>query len=293
MQFVFNGTLEELKDAIRAKACALHKDIVIYHKEPDILQIGFQRLGHSGGRFFVAGITQENGTVSLDGEIENLTASMPSTDTRSMFQKIRDTLLGLVFIYVFLALIPWTIWSMFSIPYPWISFAIPAVILVILQILPLLHRGERNFKSEDSRFLRFMTMVSSGEITIPTNSQELHKMLLNTPGLHSFPQLKDDVITWDLYDKVYVQTSISEHDTIIDILHRNAFFGSYMHWHPDHEEIYEELLALGKKGNILVLRKFLNGTETYYVGKPDEYRFSAKKKWHWGKLIYLEQKKEP
>ena len=54
MQFVFNGTLEEFKSTIRTKAQALNKDIVVYHNDPNTLEIGFQRLGHSGGRFFAA-----------------------------------------------------------------------------------------------------------------------------------------------------------------------------------------------------------------------------------------------
>lgn len=294
MQFVFSGTLENLKENIRKRAAAFHKDIVIYQYEPTVLQIGFLRLGHISGRFFVANITEESGSVILDGEIKNLNTNMPSTDTRSLFQKVRDTVFGFVALYVFLALIPWLIWSIFDIPHPWISFAIPAVIIVAFELVhlfnKLLCKGERSFDKEDDSFLQFMSMVSSGEITVPLNSQELYKMLINTEGLHSLPQIKDDVITWELYDNIRVEASISEYDTIVDILRKNVLHGSYMHWHPDIEEIYEELYNIGKKGNILVLRKWLSGTEIFYLGSPDKYRFSKSKKWHWGKLIYLEQK---
>ena len=41
MQFVFNGTLEELKENVQKRATAFHKDIVIYQYEPTVLQIGF------------------------------------------------------------------------------------------------------------------------------------------------------------------------------------------------------------------------------------------------------------
>ena len=116
MQFVFNGTLEELKENIRKRAAAFHNDIVVYQYEPNVIHVGFLRLGHSGGRFFVAGITEENNSVILDGEIENLNRSMPNTESRSVFQKIRDTVLGFTFLYVFLALIPWAIWSVFDFP---------------------------------------------------------------------------------------------------------------------------------------------------------------------------------
>ena len=294
MQFVFNGTLENLKENIRKRAAAFHKDIVIYQYEPTVLQIGFLRLGHSGGRFFIANITEESDSVILDGEIKNLNTNMPSTDTRSLFQKVRDMVFGFVALYVFLALIPWLIWSIFNVPHPWIAFAIPAAIIVAFELLylfnKLLRKGERSFDKEDDSFLRFMSMISSGEVTVPSNSQELYKMLINTEGLHSLPKIKNDVITWELYDNIFVEASISEYDTIIDILRKNVLHGSYMHWHPDVEEMYEELYNIGKKGNILVLRKLFTGTEIYYLGAPDKYRFDKNKKWQWGKLIYLEQK---
>lgn len=293
MQFVFNGTLEDLKAHIRKSAAAFHKDIIIYQYEPTVLQIGFLRLGHSGGRFFVANITEESDSVILDGETRNLYTSMPNTDTRSLFQKVCDTVFGFVVLYVFFALIPWLIWSIFDIPHPWISFAIPAAIIVAFEIPRLFNKlfrkGER-FDREDERFLQFMSMISSGEITVPSNSQELYKMLINTEGLHSLPQIKDDVITWELYDNIRVEAYISAYDTTIDILHKNMLHGSYTHWHPDIEEMYEELYSIGKKGNILVLRKAFSGTQVYYIGSPDKYRFNKAKKWHWGKLIYLEQK---
>lgn len=115
-------------------------------------------------------------------------------------------------------------------------------------------------------------------------------MLINTEGLQSFPKIENDTIIWELYDNACVEASINEYDTIIDIVNRNALHGSYMHWHPSVEEMYEELYNIGKKGNILVLRKLFAGTQIYYLGSPDKYRFSKSKSWHWGKLTYLEQK---
>ena len=68
MQFVFKGTLDELKETIHLKAKEHNKDIVVYNNEPNILEIGFQRLGHNGGRFFIANVTEELNKVILDGE---------------------------------------------------------------------------------------------------------------------------------------------------------------------------------------------------------------------------------
>ena len=294
MQFVFNGTLENLKVNIQKRAAALHKDIVIYQYEPTVLQIGFLRLGHSSGRFFVADIAEENHSVILDGEIKNVNASIPNPDTRSLFQKIRAAAFGYAFLYAFLALIPCLIWFIFDIPHLWIPFAIPVAMIAAFELVQLFNKlfrkDERSFDKEDDSFLQFMSMICSGEVTIPLNTQELYRMLINTEGLQSFPKIENDTIIWELYDNACVEASINEYDTIIDIVNRNALHGSYMHWHPSVEEMYEELYNIGKKGNILVLRKLFAGTQIYYLGSPDKYRFSKSKSWHWGKLTYLEQK---
>ena len=65
MQFIFNGTLDELIETIYLKAKEYSKDIVIYNNEQNILEIGFQRLSHTGGRFFIANVTEESNKVIL------------------------------------------------------------------------------------------------------------------------------------------------------------------------------------------------------------------------------------
>ena len=52
MQFTFYGTIDELKETIHLKAKEYNKEIVIYDNQPNTLEIGFQRLSHSGGSFF-------------------------------------------------------------------------------------------------------------------------------------------------------------------------------------------------------------------------------------------------
>lgn len=282
MKFVFNGTLDELKETIRAKAKALHKDIVVYHNEPDVLQIGFQRLGHSGGRFFIANVTKKDEKTILTGETKDIFSYNSNGFLSKVWRYIQEFLLE----YLVLGFIPFIVWFCAHTFIPiWVPLLIPVPIMLLLE---LMSRNRNN--AADSAFCKFMTMVTSRDISLPTDSRELYKMLMHTQGLHSFPQLKDDVITWELYDSVYLETYMNEYDTCIDIISKNAFHGSYMHWHPDVEDIYGELCTLGKKGNILVLRKRLGGAETYYIGEPNKYRFSPAKKWHWGKLIYLKQK---
>ena len=63
--------------------------------------------------------------------------------------------------------------------------------------------------------------------------------------------------------------------------------------HSNEDDMFDELYSLGKKGNILVLKQYLFGMlgdGVFYMSEPDKYHFDKNKKWHWGKLTYLEQK---
>ncbi len=120
-------------------------------------------------------------------------------------------------------------------------------------------------------------------------TKELYEKLLEMPDLHSTPELDGDIIIWNLYKNAYIRAYCDSYDTCIDIIGTSALCLS-THWHPDENNMFDELYSLGKKGNILVLKKYLLGLGVFYIGDPNRYHFNKKKKWHWGKLIYLEQK---
>lgn len=120
-------------------------------------------------------------------------------------------------------------------------------------------------------------------------TKELYEKLLEMPNLHSSPKLDGETLIWQLYNKAYIRAYCDSYDTCIEIISTSIFCPS-MHWHPDEDDMFDELYSLGKKGNVLVLQNFLFGTGVFYIGEPDKYRFTQNKKWHWGKLTYLEQK---
>lgn len=122
------------------------------------------------------------------------------------------------------------------------------------------------------------------------NTKELYEKLIQMSDLHSLPELNGEILIWNLYKNAYVRAYCDGYDTCIDIISHSILVGSLTHWHPDEEDMLEELYALGKNGNILVLKKGLIGTGIYYMGEPEKYQSNSKKKWYWGKLIYLEQK---
>ena len=128
-------------------------------------------------------------------------------------------------------------------------------------------------------------------------TKELYDAIICKPDLHSHPVLHDNILVWHLYKNAYVQAFCHDGDTSIDIIGNSIFSGSIMHWHPNEDDMISELYALGKKGNMLVLKKSLFGTSVFYSGPVETFPITdrrslhfGKKKWDGGQLVYLEQK---
>ena len=105
MKFIFNGTLDELIETIHLKAKEYNKDIVIYDNEPNILEIGFQRLSHNGGRFFVANVTDESNKVILDGEIKDVFPSQKKSKFGRIWSEFTEYLLAYIFLEILLIIL--------------------------------------------------------------------------------------------------------------------------------------------------------------------------------------------
>ena len=128
-------------------------------------------------------------------------------------------------------------------------------------------------------------------------TKELYDAIICKPDLHSQPVLHDNILVWHLYKSAYVQAFCHDGDTSIDIIGNSIFSGSIMHWHPNEDDMISELYALGKKGNMLVLKKTLLITSTFYSGPSENFPLTertslhfGKKKWDGGQLVYLDQK---
>jgi len=128
-------------------------------------------------------------------------------------------------------------------------------------------------------------------------TKELFDAILRKPDLHSVPQLFDHILIWRLYENAYIQAFCNDGDTSIDVMGDSLLTGSVMHWHPDEEDMVDQLYALGKKGNLLVLKKTLLGTSVFYSGPSEDFPLTEKtplhlgrKKLDGGRLIYFEQK---
>ena len=60
------------------------------------------------------------------------------------------------------------------------------------------------------------------------------------------------------------------------------------HWHPDDDDLYDDICRLGTRGNITVIHKTILYDGVIYSGPETECRI--KRKWLFGKYYYLRAK---
>lgn len=153
MNFIFNGTLDELKETIHLKAKEYNKDIVIYNNEPKILEIGFKRLSHNGGRFFIANVTEESEKVILNGEIKDVFDNQNKSNAGRIFNEFTEYLLAYVLLEIIL-IIPWIFLR--NIISLWIPLVLPVIHLIIRHFL-----NKRYDDKLDKDFVEFMSLCTA------------------------------------------------------------------------------------------------------------------------------------
>ncbi|MGI6263943.1 MAG: hypothetical protein ACOYJY_00545 [Acutalibacteraceae bacterium] len=153
MKFIFNGTLDELKETIHLKAKEYNRDIVIYNNEPNVLEIGFQRLGHSGGRFFIANITEKSGKVILDGETKNIFQNQKKSKAGQVWNEFTEYLLAYILLEI-LFIIPWIFLK--NIIRPWVPLILPVIYLIIRHFL-----NKKEEEKSDKDFAEFMSLCTA------------------------------------------------------------------------------------------------------------------------------------
>ena len=158
MQFVFKGTLDELKETIHLKAKEHNKDIVVYNNEPNILEIGFQRLSHSGGRFFIANVTEESDKVILDGEIKDVFQNQKKSKVGRIWNEFTEYLLAYILLEILL-IIPWIFLK--DIISLWIPLILPVFYLIIRHFLN--KKYDDKLDKDFTKFMSFCTAYTADE----------------------------------------------------------------------------------------------------------------------------------
>ncbi len=297
MQFIFKGTTDEFKEKIKNVAKIMRKDIRVVHDSPTVLEIGFLRLTYTSGRFFVADIHEKEGQIILDGELKKRDHQVPKQSAREFCKKLWERFFAFAIVYVILALITIVIYNIFNLTPSGIPFFIPLIVIVAFWLLSLIVEMYRRigygYKKEDEEFIRFMNIVTcdkSSTENIPETTEELYRMITSTPGIHSMPELTDGLIKWNVYEDVLIKARVDEYDTIIELIGKNNLRDLNTHWHPDYEEIYANLIDLGKIGSVIVLKKRFGNLDLHYFGNEEKFKLQNGKKRHLGELIFVNQK---
>jgi len=128
-------------------------------------------------------------------------------------------------------------------------------------------------------------------------TKDLYDALVSKPDLHSLPKIYDNNLIWHLYNNAYIRAYCSSGDAVVEIFGGECFTNFLMRWRFDEDDVVNELYALGRRGNILVLKRSLLGTSVFYSGPSENYPlpdrkelYFGKEKWDGGQLVYLEQK---
>ena len=123
----------------------------------------------------------------------------------------------------------------------------------------------------------------------PQTTEELYKLLLESPDLAGKLELKGNSVFWT-FKSFWVFTGLEGNDGYIEVNRNKKHWWQneqLFHWHPSRDEIYKNLCAIGDKNNILVIRNGGLFSNIFYLGKESDYKYSPDKKWHWGRLYYL------
>ena len=112
------------------------------------------------------------------------------------------------------------------------------------------------------------------------------KMCLNHDLCGKF-ELMNNAIIWNLCDD-YIITISQDYLAI-----SNKLFGRLEnllhHWHPDDDEMYDDICKLGTSGNVTVIHKTILHSAIVYSGPENECRI--KRKWLFGRYHYLYARK--
>ena len=147
MTFTFHGTRHGLTERIESAAKAENRDIYIDDKYPGRMEIGFERHGHSGGRFFYADITDRDGVLTLTGEAED-SHRHPMSPGRRMLDSFLNWAGGFLFL-AFCMLIFWAATDGF---FPIWMVPLPPALFLLIRI-PMSRKEQRQVDEDFFAFL--------------------------------------------------------------------------------------------------------------------------------------------
>ena len=127
---------------------------------------------------------------------------------------------------------------------------------------------------------------------IPQSTAELYRMMLQIPDLCGHFALLDggETVEWWLSDDVRLKIVWSPDDSMISAFGGLSQKGAreITHWHPEPFEILNEVLRIGRRGNVLVLRSSKGSGAVLYAGRAEDCPYSPDHKIRFGQFYYLQ-----
>ena len=118
-------------------------------------------------------------------------------------------------------------------------------------------------------------------------AHEVYEKMLHNHNLAGSYKEADGHIIWHLFHG-YTLDITSEYIGINKVSYGNVS-GSIYHWHPDDEDLYDEVCRLGTRGNVTVIRLFglggMLGSSLIYCGPGSDRPIRRKRLF--GKYVYL------
>ena len=110
----------------------------------------------------------------------------------------------------------------------------------------------------------------------------LEKLQQNPDLCGSFTIDSHGLIRWDLYKEHSFHIDVRNGDGYLHLFNRVKTHCSTAHWHPDPDDMYDELCKIGTRGHIIVVQfnhiGSLWGSRVIYVGPESNCPKRAKRK---------------
>ena len=127
-------------------------------------------------------------------------------------------------------------------------------------------------------------------LRIPQSSAELYDMMQKTPDLCGEYALTEDgeSIRWRVREDI--QITLGYGYISAERLLLGKIESGITHWHPTPFEMYDEVCKIGRRGNVLVLRRRAGSSAVLYSGRKEDCPYKPDQKVLFGKYYYIEAK---
>lgn len=126
-------------------------------------------------------------------------------------------------------------------------------------------------------------------LRMPETANEVLAMMKQTPGLCGhYDIVGTGTIVWELYESFQIEISAD----CLTVYQQGSGKRKRQvtHWHPSPFQICDQVYQMGRRGNVLVIRRFFAGAKVLYMGRRENCPYKERKCPLLGKTYVLEAK---